>query len=58
MPMSSTPSRGSFNFRDVSSDLLYEVSDHVGVVTLNPSDAMNSLAYKLYADLDDTVRFG
>ena len=56
--MSSTPSQGSFNFRNVSGDLLYEVSDHVGVVTLNPSDAMNSLAYKLYADLDDTVRFG
>ena len=38
------------------SDLLYEVNDHVGVVTLNRPDAMNSLTYQLYADLEDTVR--
>ena len=38
------------------SDLLYEVTDHVGVVTLNRPDAMNSLTYQLYADLEDTVR--
>jgi len=36
--------------------LLYEVSDHVGVITLNRPDAMNSLTYQLYADLEDTVR--
>ena len=33
------------------SDLLYEVTDHVGVITLNRPDAMNSLTYQLYADL-------
>ena len=38
------------------SDLLYEVNDHIGVVTLNRPDAMNSLTYQLYADLEDTVR--
>lgn len=36
--------------------LLYEVSDHIGVITLNRPDAMNSLTYQLYADLEDTVR--
>ena len=39
------------------SDLLYEVNDHVGVITLNRPDAMNSLTYQLYAELEDTVRF-
>ena len=38
------------------SDLLYEVTDHVGVITLNRPDAMNSLTYQLYAHLEDTVR--
>ena len=38
------------------SDLLYEVNDHICVVTLNRPDAMNSLTYQLYADLEDTVR--
>ena len=38
------------------SELLYEVTDHVGVITLNRPDAMNSLTYQLYADLEDTVR--
>ncbi len=38
------------------SDILYEVNDHIGVVTLNRPDAMNSLTYQLYADLEDTVR--
>ena len=37
-------------------DLLYEVNDHIGLVTLNRPDAMNSLTYQLYADLEDTVR--
>ncbi|MEM7098178.1 MAG: enoyl-CoA hydratase/isomerase family protein [Pseudomonadota bacterium] len=37
-------------------DLLYEVDDHVGVITLNRPEAMNSLTYQLYADLEDTVR--
>lgn len=37
--------------------LLYEVNDnHVGVITLNRPEAMNSLTYQLYADLEDTVR--
>jgi enoyl-CoA hydratase len=39
-----------------SSELLYEVVDHVGVITLNRPEAMNSLTYQLYADLEDTVR--
>ena len=38
------------------SDLLYEVTDHVGVITLNRPDAMNSLTYQMYADLEDSVR--
>ena len=38
------------------SDLLYEVNNHVGVITLNRPDAMNSLSYQLYAELEDTVR--
>ena len=37
-------------------DLLYEVENHVGVITLNRPEAMNSLTYQLYADLEDTVR--
>ena len=36
--------------------LLYEVADHVGVITLNRPEAMNSLNYQLYAELEDTVR--
>jgi enoyl-CoA hydratase len=38
------------------SDLIYEVTDHVGVMTLNRPEAMNSLTYQLYADIEDTVR--
>jgi len=38
------------------SDLLYEVNEHVGVITLNRPEAMNSLNYQLYADIEDTVR--
>ena len=38
------------------SDLLYEVIDHVAVMTLNRPEAMNSLSYQLYADIEDTVR--
>ena len=37
------------------SDLLYEVNNHVGVI-INRPDAMNSLTYQLYAELEDTVR--
>lgn len=40
----------------MSDELLYEVQDHVGVITLNRPEAMNSLTYQLYADLEDTVR--
>jgi len=36
--------------------LLYEETDHVGVITLNRPEAMNSLTYQLYAELEDTVR--
>ena len=36
--------------------LLYEVNDHIGVITLNRPEAMNSLTYQLYAELEDTVR--
>ena len=38
------------------SELTYEVEDHIGVITLNRPEAMNSLTYQLYADLEDTVR--
>lgn len=40
----------------MSDELLYEVTDHVGVMTLNRPEAMNSLSYQLYADIEDTVR--
>ncbi len=36
--------------------LLYEEQDHIGVITLNRPEAMNSLSYELYAQLEDTVR--
>ncbi len=36
--------------------LLYEVTNHVGVITLNRPQAMNSMTYQLYAELEDTVR--
>ena len=36
--------------------LLYEVEDHIGVLTLNRPEAMNSLTYELYALIEDTVR--
>ncbi len=39
-----------------SQPLLYDVQDHIGVITLNRPEAMNSLTYQLYADLEDTVR--
>ena len=44
--------------KDMGDDnaLLYEVNDHIGVITLNRPEAMNSLTYQLYADLEDTVR--
>jgi len=37
-------------------EMTYEVKDHVGVITLNRPEAMNSLTYSLYASLEDTVR--
>ena len=40
----------------MSDELRYEVQDHIGVITLNRPEAMNSLTYQLYADLEDTVR--
>lgn len=36
--------------------LKYDVQDHVGVITLNRPEAMNSLNYQLYAELEDAVR--
>lgn len=36
--------------------LKYEVADHVGVMTLNRPEAMNSLNYELYMAIEDTVR--
>jgi enoyl-CoA hydratase len=36
--------------------LKYEVVDHVGVMTLNRPEAMNSLSYELYMAIEDTVR--
>ncbi len=36
--------------------LIYEEDDHIGVITLNRPEAMNSMSYQLYADLEDTVR--
>ena len=38
------------------SDLIYEVQDHVGTLTLNRPEAMNSLTYQLYADIEYTGR--
>lgn len=40
----------------MSDELLYDVQDHVGVMTLNRPEAMNSLSYQLYADIEDAVR--
>ena len=37
------------------SDLLYEVNNHVGVIT-EPARCHNSLTYQLYAEMEDTVR--
>ena len=36
--------------------LMYEESDHIGVITLNRPDARNALSYQLYAELEDAVR--
>ena len=36
--------------------LTYEETDHVGVLTLNRPEAMNSLNYELYMALEDQVR--
>lgn len=36
--------------------LEYDVHGHVGIITLNRPEAMNSLNYQLYAELEDTVR--
>lgn len=37
-------------------ELSYEVADHVGVITLRRPEAMNSLTYTLYMELEDAVR--
>ena len=39
-----------------SQPLIYTVTDNVGVITLNRPEAMNSMTYQLYAELEDTVR--
>ena len=36
--------------------LRYEEKEHVGVITLTRSEAMNSLTYQSYLELEDTVR--
>ena len=39
-------------------NLKYEVTDnHVGVITLNRPEAMNSMSYELYMELEDAVRY-
>jgi enoyl-CoA hydratase len=39
------------------SDVLdYQLQDHIGILTLNRPEAMNSLSYQLYLDLEDAVR--
>ena len=40
----------------MTSELIYEVDQHIGVLTLNRPEAMNSLTYQLYAQIEDTVR--
>lgn len=37
-------------------EMTYEVRDDIGVITLTRPEAMNSLTYTLYAQLEDTVR--
>ena len=37
-------------------ELSYEVNDHIGVITLRRPEAMNSLTYTLYMELEDAVR--
>ena len=37
-------------------ELSYEVTDHIGVITLRRPEAMNSLTYTLYMELEDAVR--
>ncbi|MEM7077921.1 MAG: enoyl-CoA hydratase/isomerase family protein [Pseudomonadota bacterium] len=37
-------------------ELIYEVQDHVGVITLDRPEAMNSMTYSLYMQLEDIVR--
>lgn len=37
-------------------ELSYEVDDHVGIITLRRPEAMNSLTYTLYMELEDAVR--
>lgn len=36
--------------------ITYEESEHIGVLTLNRPEAMNSLSYELYMALEDAVR--
>ena len=39
-------------------NLKYEVTDnHVGIITLNRPEAMNSMSYELYMELEDAVRY-
>ena len=37
-------------------ELDYSIDGHVGVITLNRPEAMNSLTYTLYMELEDAVR--
>lgn len=37
-------------------ELTYDCTDHIGVITLNRPEAMNALTYTLYMELEDVVR--
>ena len=37
-------------------ELSYETEGHVGIVTLRRPEAMNSLSYTLYMELEDAIR--
>lgn len=37
-------------------ELIYDVHDDVGVITLNRPDARNALTHRTYAELEDAIR--
>jgi enoyl-CoA hydratase/carnithine racemase len=42
--------------RTTPTEITYEETDHVGVITLNRPDARNALTFTTYAELEDAVR--